>query len=70
MTVREVLYAASNMKHIRDFHLPYIGALRANGDRVTVLAHDAGADVDMTMAKSVLSPSNLRGIANSVRYRI
>ena len=59
-----VLYCASNPTHLRNFHLPYIAALAAGGDRVWTLCSGtfsaAGAEkhVDLRMEKSIFSPAN------------
>lgn len=64
---REVLYAASNMTHIRNFHLPFIEWLRRRGDDVTVLAHGDGADIDIAMRKSMLAPGNIRAVFEAAK---
>ena len=43
----KILYAAGTMEHIRNFHLPYIEALRSVGNEVLVMAKGDGADYDM-----------------------
>ncbi|MBR4702975.1 MAG: glycosyltransferase [Oscillospiraceae bacterium] len=59
-----VLYCASNPTHLQNFHLPYIAALAAGGDRVWTLcsgtfsAEGAEKHVDLRMEKNVFSPIN------------
>ena len=54
----KILYVASNMTHINNFHLDYIAALRAMGHSVTVMARGEGADIDMPFEKKLFSPKN------------
>ena len=58
--VSKILYAASNMEHINNFHLPYISALREDGHEVKVMAHGEGADYDIPFEKKHLSWQNLK----------
>ena len=55
---KKILYAASNMTHINNFHLDYIKALREEGYDVTVMARGEGADIDMPFEKKLFSPKN------------
>ena len=54
----KILYAASNMEHINNFHLPYINALRADGHTVKVMACGDGADFDIPFVKKHFSSQN------------
>jgi len=54
----KILYAASTMSHINNFHLGYIDALRADGYEVQVMARGDGADYNMPFEKKMFSPSN------------
>ena len=40
----KILYVASNMRHINNFHSPYIEGLRADGHTVQVMATGEGAE--------------------------
>ena len=59
---KRVLIAASTMSHIRNFHLPYIRALRERGYTVSVMAAGESADYPVPFRKSVFSPKNLLNI--------
>ncbi len=54
----KVLYAASTMSHINNFHLEYIEALRAEGYVVKVLARGDGADFNIPFEKKFFSSAN------------
>ena len=54
----KILYAASNMQHINNFHIPYIERLRAEGHTVKVMASGSEADFDIPFVKKMLSPKN------------
>ncbi|MBR2965063.1 MAG: glycosyltransferase [Clostridia bacterium] len=54
----KILYAASNMTHINNFHLGYIAALRENGHTVSVMARGEGADYDIPFEKKLFSAKN------------
>lgn len=54
----KILYAASTISHINNFHLDYIAALRAEGYEVKVMARGAGADFDVPFEKKLLSSAN------------
>ena len=58
MKNKKILYAASNMQHIKDFHLEYIEALRKKGAEVVVMARGEGADIDIPFEKKIFSPKN------------
>lgn len=58
----KILYAASVISHINNFHLPYIEALRQEGHTVLTMARGAGADIDIPFEKSMTSPKNLSNI--------
>lgn len=53
-----VLYAASTMSHITNFHLPYIEALRRDGYEVEVMARGEGADYNIPFEKKLFSANN------------
>ena len=55
-----ILYAASTMGHIENFHLPYIAALREMGWEVRVMARGEGADFDIPFEKRIFSLGNFR----------
>ena len=55
---KKILYAASNMRHINNFHLEYIAALRDMGHTVKVMASGEGADFDIPFEKKLFSPKN------------
>ena len=54
----KILYAASSMVHIDNFHRDYIEKLRADGYVVKVMAKGAGADYNIPFEKKLLSPIN------------
>ena len=54
----KVLYAASTMSHINNFHLDYIQALRDEGYIVKVMARGDGADYSVPFVKKMLSSAN------------
>ena len=54
----KILYAASTMSHINNFHTDYIERLRADGYVVKVMAKGAGADYNIPFEKKLLSPIN------------
>ena len=54
----KILYAASTMSHINNFHLEYIAALRADGYVVKTMARGVGADFDVPFEKKLLTPAN------------
>jgi group 1 glycosyl transferase len=65
--MKKILYAASRMSHITNFHLPYIGYFKSNGDEVHVLTQGSGdLDVDkiydIDFEKKVMSFKNIRTI--------
>lgn len=55
---KKILYCASSMSHINNFHLDYIEALRKAGNAVLVLARGEGADFDVPFEKKFFSPKN------------
>jgi hypothetical protein len=55
----KILYVASTIGHINNFHLPYIERLRAEGHTVSVMANGEGADHNIPFEKRVLSLRNL-----------
>lgn len=57
---KKILYAASTMSHIGNFHTDYIAALRKSGCEVKVLANGEGADFNIPFEKRFLSLRNLR----------
>lgn len=54
----KILYAASTMSHINNFHTAYIDALRRDGHEVKVMARGDGADFDIPFVKKMLSHKN------------
>ncbi len=62
----KILYAAGTMDHIKSFHLPYIDALRADGNEVLVMAKGEDADFDIGFVKKMLSPKNI-GCCREIR---
>lgn len=56
---RNILYIASTASHIRHFHLPYLKALTAQGDRVTVVCGGEGAPFPQA-AETVFLPFEKR----------
>ena len=54
----KILYVASNIEHINNFHLPYIAALRNDGHEVLVMARGSGADFDIPFEKRIFSREN------------
>ncbi len=58
MDNKKILYAASSMRHINNFHLDYIKSLRDMGHTVKVMASGEGADFDIPFEKKLFSPKN------------
>ena len=56
--IMKILYAASTISHINNFHKSYIEALRRDGNEVLVMAKGEGADFDIPFVKKMLSPKN------------
>ena len=56
----KILYTASTYSHIKNFHLPYIEALRCEGNEVLVMARGEGADFDIPFEKKLLSSKNTK----------
>ena len=54
----KILYVASTISHINNFHTDYINALRADGHTVMVMARGEGADFDIPFEKKLLSAKN------------
>lgn len=54
----KILYAASTMSHINNFHRSYIDALKGAGNEVLIMANGEGADFDIPFVKKMLSPQN------------
>ena len=54
----KILYVASNMTHINNFHTGYIAELRRLGHTVSVMARGEGADYDVPFEKKLFSPKN------------
>ena len=54
----KILYAASNMEHIRNFHLDYIDCLKQYGNDVYVMANGEGADYNVSFAKRMICKEN------------
>lgn len=72
----KVLYAASTMSHINNFHLDYISALREEGYQVKVMARGDGADYSVPFVKKNFSSANkacrveIRSILEKERFDI
>lgn len=56
----KILIAASNMVHIKNFHLPYIDAFKERGHSVYVMAKGEGADFNIPFVKKSLSLANYK----------
>ena len=54
----KILVAASNMVHIKNFHLPYIEEFKAAGHQTLVMASGEGADFDIPFKKRSFSLKN------------
>lgn len=54
-----ILYVASSIKHINNFHLDYISALRKMGAEIKIMASGSGADFDIPFEKKIFSQKNL-----------
>ncbi len=57
---KKILYAASTMSHIRNFHLDYIKALQDAGNEVLVMANGTEADFNIPFEKRIFSKKNRR----------
>lgn len=57
--MKKILYCASTKRHIDNFHLDYIEALRREGHSVKVLARGDGVDFSVPFEKSFFSLKNL-----------
>ena len=65
--MKKILYAASRMSHITNFHLPYIEYFKSNGDEVQVLTQgsynlDVGKVYDIDFEKKIMSFKNIMTI--------
>ena len=58
---KKILYAASTASHLRQFHMPYIEALKKDYD-VYSMATGEGVDFPVTFAKSYFSFANFRSL--------
>ena len=56
--MKKILYVASTMSHIENFHRDYINALREMGHKVYVMANGQGADYNVPFEKSFFSEKN------------
>lgn len=56
---KKILYAASTMSHIGNFHTDYINALKKSGCEVKVMASGEGADYNIPFEKKLISFKNL-----------
>ena len=56
----KILIVASNMVHIKNFHLPYIEKMKNLGHSVYIMANGEGADFQIPFEKSTLSFKNFR----------
>ncbi|MBR2465472.1 MAG: exopolysaccharide biosynthesis polyprenyl glycosylphosphotransferase [Clostridia bacterium] len=57
---KRILYVASTVSHINNFHRDYIAALRNEGNEVSVLARGEGADFDVPFEKKFFSKNNTK----------
>ena len=55
---KKILYAASTISHINNFHREYIEALRAEGYTVKIMARGEGADFNIPFEKKFFSAAN------------
>lgn len=55
---KKILYVASTISHINNFHLEYIEALKNEGYTVKVMARGEGADYNIPFEKKFFSASN------------
>lgn len=55
---KKLLYAASTMSHINNFHIGYINSLREEGHEVLIMARGEGADFDIPFEKKLFSSRN------------
>lgn len=55
---KRILYVASTVSHINNFHSDYIAALRREGHEVSVMAKGEGADIDIPFEKKLFSKKN------------
>ncbi len=55
----KILYVASTMGHINNFHLPYISRLREDGHYVAIMSNGEGAQYNLPFVKSMFSLKNL-----------
>ncbi len=55
----KILIVASNMVHIKNFHMPYVDALRQMGHSVYIMGSGEGADFNIPFKKRSLSIKNL-----------
>ena len=65
--MKKILYTASRMSHITNFHLPYIEYFKSNGDEVHVLTQgsynlDVDKIYDIDFEKKITSFKNIRTI--------
>ena len=63
----KILYAASSVGHINNFHKSYIEALRNDGNTVLVMANGNGADFDIPFEKKLFSSKN-RSCRKQIRH--
>lgn len=72
---RKILYTASTLSHIKNFHLPYLKWFHENGYTVHVAAGEGGsipyADevFPLPLQKSIVSPENFK-VASQLKKRI
>ncbi len=55
---KRILYAASTISHINNFHRDFIDALRMDGHEVSVMANGEGADFNVPFEKKFFSKQN------------
>ena len=66
----KILYVASTMGHIKNFHLSYISKLREDGNCVKIMSRGNDADYNILFVKRMLSLKNFlsqRKIRNIIK---
>ena len=72
----KILYVASTYKHLKNFHLDYIEALKNAGHTVLTMANGEGADFDVPFEKKIFSSENrkcreeIRGILSRENFDV
>lgn len=55
---QKILYAASTVGHLRDFHMPFIEQLRLDGHTVMTMARGEGVDFNIPFEKKMFAKEN------------